>query len=178
MTRDETSKYTISLPNGQAQQFVFPIEAKSVITRPSPGIQLAGAGIYEITGVAWSGYGKIAKVDVSADGGKSWAAAMLQEPVLPMALTWFRIPWQWDGGPAVLQSRTVDGSGYVQPNRDQLVAERSAKTIYPTMASQAGVYPKRRVVACLCVGCTHAASLLACATASWADSPDLRRPAS
>ena len=73
MTRDETSKYTISLPNGQAQQFVFPIEAKSVITRPSPGIQLAGAGIYEISGLAWSGYGKIAKVDVSADGGKSWA---------------------------------------------------------------------------------------------------------
>jgi FAD/FMN-containing dehydrogenase len=109
----------------------FPFDqAKSVITRPSPGIQLAGAGIYEITGVAWSGYGKIAKVDVSADGGKSWAAAMLQEPVLPMALTRFRIPWQWDGGPAVLQSRTVDGSGYVQPSRDQLIAERGAKTIY------------------------------------------------
>jgi sulfane dehydrogenase subunit SoxC len=130
MTKDETSKYTISLLNGQAQQFVFPIEAKSVITRPSPGVQLAAAGVYEITGVAWSGYGKIAKVDVSADGGKSWAAAMLQEPVLPMALTRFRIPWQWDGRPAVLQSRTVDGSGYIQPSRDQLITERGARTIY------------------------------------------------
>jgi sulfane dehydrogenase subunit SoxC len=130
MTKDETSKYTISLPSGKALQFVFPIEAKSVITRPSPGLRLDGAGLYEISGLAWSGYGKIAKVDVSADGGKSWAAAMLQEPVLPKALTRFRIPWQWSGGPAVLQSRTVDDSGYVQPGREQVIAERGNNTIF------------------------------------------------
>jgi sulfane dehydrogenase subunit SoxC len=130
MTKDETSKYTISLPNGKALQFVFPIEAKSVITRPSPGLRLDGAGFYEISGLAWSGYGKIAKVDVSADGGKSWAPAMLQEPVLSKALTRFRIPWQWDGGPAVLQSRTVDESGYVQPSREQVIAERGNNTIF------------------------------------------------
>ncbi len=130
MTRDETSKYTISLPNGKAQQFVFPIEAKSVITRPSPGLRLDGAGIYEISGLAWSGYGRIAKVDVSADGGKSWAPAMLQEPVLPMALTRFRIPWQWNGSPALLESRSVDESGYIQPSREALIAERGSKTIF------------------------------------------------
>jgi sulfane dehydrogenase subunit SoxC len=124
MTKDETSKYTISLPSGKALQFVFPLEAKSVITRPSPGLRLDGAGIYEISGLAWSGYGRITKVDVSADGGKSWEPALLQEPVLPKALTRFRIPWQWDGGPAVLQSRTVDESGYVQPGREQVIAER------------------------------------------------------
>ena len=71
MTKDETSKYTISLPDGKALQFVFPIEAKSVITRPSPGLAMKGEGLYEISGLAWSGYGKIAKVDVSADGGKA-----------------------------------------------------------------------------------------------------------
>ena len=82
MTKDETSKYTISLPDGKALQFVFPMEVKSVITQPSPGLTMKGPGLYEISGLAWSGYGKITKVDVSADGGKSWAEAALQEPVL------------------------------------------------------------------------------------------------
>lgn len=130
MTKDETSKYTITLPNGKSQQFVFPIEAKSVITRPSPGHKLDGVGIYEVSGLAWSGYGRIASVDVSADGGKSWAPAALQEPVLPRALTRFRLPWRWDGGPAVLSSRATDESGYVQPSREALLAERGANTIY------------------------------------------------
>jgi sulfane dehydrogenase subunit SoxC len=130
MTKDETSKYTITLPNGKSQQFVFPIEAKSVNTRPSPGHRLDRGGLYEISGLAWSGYGRIAKVDVSADGGQSWAPAALQEPVLPRALTRFRLPWQWDGGPAVLSSRATDESGYVQPSREALLAERGANTIY------------------------------------------------
>jgi sulfane dehydrogenase subunit SoxC len=130
MTKDETSKYTISLPNGKALQFVFPIEAKSVITRPSPGLALQGIGLYEISGLAWSGYGRIGKVDVSADGGKSWAPAALQEPVLAKALTRFRVPWRWDGGPAILQSRATDESGYVQPTRPGLIADRGMRTIY------------------------------------------------
>jgi sulfane dehydrogenase subunit SoxC len=130
MTKDETSKYTILLLSGKSLQFVFPIEAKSVITHPSPGLSLKDAGLYEISGLAWSGYGKISRVDVSADAGKSWAPAALQEPVLPKALTRFRIPWRWDGGPAVLQSRATDSSGYVQPTRAALIAERGAKTFY------------------------------------------------
>jgi sulfane dehydrogenase subunit SoxC len=130
MTKDETSKYTISLPDGKALQFVFPIEAKSVITRPSPGLAMKGAGLYEISGLAWSGYGKIAKVDVSADGGQSWAPAALQEPVLAKAVTRFRVAWRWNGGPAILQSRATDESGYVQPPRARLVADRGIRTIY------------------------------------------------
>jgi sulfane dehydrogenase subunit SoxC len=130
MTKDETSKYTITLPDGKSKQFVFPIETKSVITRPSPGYRMDGAGIYEISGLAWSGYGRVTKVDVTADGGKSWAPAALQEPALPRALTRFRLPWKWDGGPAVLGSRAVDETGYVQPSRDALLAERGARTIY------------------------------------------------
>jgi sulfane dehydrogenase subunit SoxC len=130
MTKDETSKYTISLPDGKALQFVFPIEAKSVITHPSPGLAMKGAGLYEISGLAWSGYGKIAKVDVSADGGKSWASAALQEPVLAQALTRFRAAWRWNGGPAILQSRATDDTGYVQPTRARLIADRGIRTIY------------------------------------------------
>jgi sulfane dehydrogenase subunit SoxC len=130
MTKDETSKYTVLLPTGKALQFVFPMEAKSVITHPSPGLTLRGPGLYEISGLAWSGYGKITKVEVSADGGKSWGTAALQEPVLPKALTRFRMAWQWDGGPAVLQSRSTDETGYVQPNRAQLVALRGDRGNY------------------------------------------------
>lgn len=130
MTKDETSKYTISLPNGKALQFVFPMEAKSVITHPSPGLAMQRPGLYEVSGLAWSGYGRIAKVELSADGGKSWAPAALQEPVLPKALTRFRAAWQWNGGPAILQSRASDESGYIQPTRAQLIAERGTRTIY------------------------------------------------
>jgi sulfane dehydrogenase subunit SoxC len=91
---------------------------------------MKGAGLYEISGLAWSGYGKITQVDVSADGGKSWAPTALQEPVLPKALTRFHMHWRWDGGSAVLQSRATDGSGYVQPTRAALIAERGTKTFY------------------------------------------------
>ena len=130
MTKDETSKYTMLLPDGKSLQFVFPIEAKSVITQPSPGLVMNGPGLYEISGIAWSGYGRIAKVEVSADGGKTWAPGALQQPVLSMALTRFRVPWQWTGVPAILQSRATDETGYVQPTRAELIAKRGAKAFY------------------------------------------------
>ena len=130
MSKDETSKYTILLPTGKAWQFVFPLEVKSDITRPSPGLNMKGPGFYEISGLAWSGNGKIVKVEVSADGGKSWAQAVLSEPVLSKAITRFRAPWNWDGGPAVLQSRATDDTGMVQPTRAALIAERGARGQY------------------------------------------------
>jgi sulfane dehydrogenase subunit SoxC len=130
MTKDETSKYTMLLSDGKSLQFVFPMEAKSVITQPSPGLAMKGPGLYEISGLAWSGYGKIAKVEVSADAGKSWAPAALQQPVLSMALTRFRMPWRWNGGPAILQSRATDETGYVQPTRAELIAKRGTKAVY------------------------------------------------
>ena len=130
MTKDETSKYTVLLKDGKAWQFVFPMEVKSIITRPSPGIALKGPGFYEISGMAWSGNGTIRQVEVSADGGKSWAPAVLSGPVLPKAVTRFRAPWRWDGGPAVLQSRATDDTGMVQPTRAQLVSERGPRGIF------------------------------------------------
>jgi sulfane dehydrogenase subunit SoxC len=130
MTRDETSHYTILLPNGKAWQFYYPMDVKSVITHPSPGLSMQGAGPYQISGLAWSGKGKVSKVEVSADGGRSWAPAALHEPILPIAFTRFHIPWKWDGGPATLQSRATDEAGNVQPTREHLIAERGDKTIY------------------------------------------------
>lgn len=124
MARNETAKYTELLPSGKARQFTFIMDAKSLITSPSPGLKLHGPEVYEIKGLAWSGRGKITKVEVSADGGKSWADAALQEPVLSRCFTRFRIPWKWDGGPAILKSRATDETGYVQPERNILVQER------------------------------------------------------
>ena len=118
------------LPSGKAWQFFYPMDVKSVITHPSPGLTMQGAGLYQISGLAWSGKGKISKVEVSADGGRSWAPAALQEPILPMAFTSFRIPWKWDGGPATLQSRATDETGNAQPTRSQLIAERGNKAFY------------------------------------------------
>ena len=130
MAKDETSKYTILLKDGKAWQFVFPMEVKSFITRPSPGVPLKGPGFHQISGLAWSGNGRIRQVEVSADGGQSWAPAALQEPVLPKALTRFRMPWQWSGGPAVLQSRATDETGAVQPTRTQFASERGLRGVY------------------------------------------------
>jgi sulfane dehydrogenase subunit SoxC len=124
MTREETSKYTDIRPSGKAVQFSFEMGAKSVITSPSGGMQLEDKGFHEITGLAWSGRGTIRRVDVSTDGGSSWREAALQQPVLPLCHTRFRLPWQWDGGTAVLQSRCVDDTGYVQPTIGQLIAVR------------------------------------------------------
>src|SRR3954464_3864271 len=128
-SREETSKYTDLLAEGRAREFSFVMEAKSVITRPSGGKKLR-TGFNEIRGLAWSGRGRIARVDVSVDGGKSWQRASLDEPVLPKCLTRFRLPWSWQGGPALLQSRSVDDTGYVQPSRMQLVAVRGLNSYY------------------------------------------------
>jgi sulfane dehydrogenase subunit SoxC len=130
MTKDETSKYTILLKDGKAWQFVFPMEVKSIITRPAPGLTLKGPGFYEISGLAWSGNGSIRQVDVSADGGRSWAPAALQDPILPKAPVRFRAVWQWNGGPAILQSRATDDTGMVQPTRAQFAAERGLRGVY------------------------------------------------
>jgi sulfane dehydrogenase subunit SoxC len=130
MSKDETSRYTILLNDEKAWQFVFPMEVKSIITRPSPGLTLRGTGFYEISGLAWSGNGRIRQVEVSADGGKSWAIAALQGPLLPAAPVRFRAPWQWNGGPAVLQSRATDETGMVQPTRAAYAAERGLRGVY------------------------------------------------
>ena len=124
MARNETAQYTELQPNGKARQHTFVMDAKSFITFPSPGHKLKGPGLYQISGLAWSGRGRIAEVEVSADGGKTWAEAQLQEPLLSKCFTRFRLPWRWDGAPLVMKSRATDETGYVQPERTALVAER------------------------------------------------------
>lgn len=130
MTREETSKYTDPMADGTSRQFTLMMDAKSVITYPAPDHRLKDKGFYEVSGIAWSGRGRIKRVDVSVDAGRTWRQAVLQEPVLDRAVTRFRFPWQWNGGEVVLQSRAMDESGYVQPTRAQLIAERGLNFVY------------------------------------------------
>ena len=137
MTREETSKYTDLMPDGKAWQFVFAMDAKSVITFPSGEMRLPGAGYYDISGLAWSGRGRIAKVEVSTDAGRSWMAAALGGTPEPMCTVRFALPWMWDGQAAVLLSRSTDETGYVQPTRESLAAVRGTRIIITT-ASRLG----------------------------------------
>lgn len=135
MTREETSQYTDLMPDGTARQFTMVMEAKSVITSPSGG-QRVQPGWIEINGLAWSGRGRIAQVEVSTDGGGSWQEAVLQDPVLPKCHTRFRVPWRWNGTDVILQSRCRDETGYRQPTRAELVAVRGVNSIYHYNAIQ------------------------------------------
>ncbi|MBL8174612.1 MAG: sulfite dehydrogenase [Bryobacterales bacterium] len=130
MSRQETSKYTDLEASGKARQFTFVMDAKSLITFPSGGQKLEGPGFYEVRGIAWSGRGKITKVEVSFDAGKNWQSASLQDPVLPMAITRFRAGWRWDGTESTLLSRSTDETGYVQPARAELIAVRGMNSNY------------------------------------------------
>ncbi|OXC78693.1 sulfite dehydrogenase [Caballeronia sordidicola] len=135
-TREETSKYTNLLADGTARQFVFEMDAKSVITRPSPGHRLTTHGFYPISGLAWSGRGTIRQVEVSTDGGTSWRTARLETPARDRALTRFQADWNWTGEPASILSRATDSTGYVQPTREALVAARGLNSQYHYNAIQ------------------------------------------
>jgi sulfane dehydrogenase subunit SoxC len=128
--REETSKYTDLLPNGKAYRFTWTMEAKSVITAPSPQVPMKSEGANVIKGLAWSGNGRITRVDVSLDGGINWKPARLHGPVLPKCLTRFTYDWQWDGKPALLQSRCMDETGYLQPTMAELQQVRGTNSVY------------------------------------------------
>ena len=128
--RDETSHYTELMPGGKARQYMFLQAVKSAIVKPSFGLTMRGPGLYEISGLAWSGAGKISQVEITADGGRTWAQAALGEPVLSKALTRFRLAWKWDGGPAVLASRATDETGETQPTRAAWVSRYASGQFY------------------------------------------------
>lgn len=134
--KDETSHYVDLMPDGMQRQYTSIQEAKSVITSPSGGQKLMSRGYYCISGLAWSGRGTVKKVEVSTDGGRNWREARIEGPVLPKMLTRFNADWVWDGGEALLQSRVTDSTGYVQPQRAQLVAVRGTRSIYHNNAIQ------------------------------------------
>jgi sulfane dehydrogenase subunit SoxC len=129
-TREETGKYTDLMENGKARQFTWVMDAKSVITAPSPQAPVKQKGFLTIAGLAWSGRGSIARVDVSLDGGRSWKPARIDGPVIDKACVRFYYELDWNGEPLLLQSRAIDTTGYVQPSKDALRKVRGVNSIY------------------------------------------------
>lgn len=134
--KDESIHYVDLMPSGQHRQYTSTQECKSVVTTPSGGQVLLDNGFYNISGLAWSGRGKVTRVDVSVDGGKNWQMARLETPVLSKCLTRFNLDWVWDGQPTLIQSRATDDTGYVQPDTRQLRAVRGTRSIYHNNAIQ------------------------------------------
>ena len=130
-SREETSKYTDLMPDGRARYFTWIMDCKSVVTTPCPEKPMRHKGTQLIKGLAWSGRGRIKRVDVSVDGGRNWIPARLEEPILPKCLTRFYLEgWTWNGEVAHLQSRAMDETGYVQPEMAALQAVRGINSIY------------------------------------------------
>ena len=134
--KDETIHYVDLMPDGQHRQYTSVQEVKSVITSPSGGQVLLDKGFHNVTGLAWSGRGKVRKVDVSTDGGRNWKAARLESPVLSKCLTRFNFDWSWGGKPALLLSRAVDDTGHIQPTYTELRKVRGTRSIYHNNAIQ------------------------------------------
>ncbi len=134
--KDEAIHYIDLMPDGLHRQYTGMQEAKSVITTPSGGQTLLDKGFYNISGLAWSGRGRVKRVDVSVDGGRNWRTARLETPILTKAFTRFNIDWVWNGAPAILQSRVQDETGYVQPKINQLREIRGTRSIYHQNAIQ------------------------------------------
>ena len=135
-TKDEAAHYIDLLPDGMHRQYTSIQECKSVVTSPSGGQVLQGKGFYSITGLAWSGRGKVKRVDVSVDGGRNWRTARLESPVLDKCLTRFNLDWVWSGEGAIIQSRAMDETGYVQPSLNALRTVRGTRSIYHNNAIQ------------------------------------------
>jgi len=128
--REETSKYTDLLADGRSRRFTFYMDAKSVVTNPSPQAPLKHKGRNVLTGIAWSGRGHITRVDVSLDGGRNWRTARIDGPVLEKSLTRFYVDFDWQGEALLIQSRAMDSTGYVQPSKDDLRKVRGVNSIY------------------------------------------------
>ena len=128
--REETSKYTDLLTDGRSRRYTFIMDAKSVVTNPSPQAPLKHKGRNVLSGLAWSGRGTIARVDVTLDGGRNWQAARIDGPVLDKSLTRFYVDFDWGGQELLIQSRATDSTGYLQPTKDELRKVRGVNSIY------------------------------------------------
>jgi sulfane dehydrogenase subunit SoxC len=145
--REETSKYTDLFPSGKARRFTWEMDAKSVITNPSPQAPIAhGPGRTIITGIAWSGRGTVPRVDVTVDGGKNWHQARMSGPSFNKSMHRFYHEFDWDGSPLLLQSRAHDSTGYVQPTKEALREFRGENSIYHNNGIQTWYVNEKGVV--------------------------------
>jgi sulfane dehydrogenase subunit SoxC len=130
LAREETSKYTDLLADGRSRRFTFIMDAKSIVTNPSPESPLKYKGRNVLSGLAWSGRGTVTRVDVTLDGGRNWQEARIDGPVLDRSMTRFYVDFDWQGKELMIQSRAHDSTGYVQPTKDELRKIRGVNSIY------------------------------------------------
>jgi sulfane dehydrogenase subunit SoxC len=135
MTRWETDRYTQLLANGKAMQFQLRMETNSVITSPS-GMMEIRPGYHRITGLAWSGHGRIKKVEISTDGARTWHEAQLTSPALPKAQTRFQMDWEWEGKPTKIVSRSTDEQANIQPDRKSFIEKMGTNALFHYNAQQ------------------------------------------
>jgi sulfane dehydrogenase subunit SoxC len=128
--REETARYTDLLADGRARQYTFVMDAKSVVTNPSPQAPLKYKGRNLVSGFGWSGRGTVRRVDISLDGGRNWKTARLEAPVLDKSMTRFYLDFDWNGEELMVQSRALDSTGYVQPTRQELRKVRGVNSVY------------------------------------------------
>ena len=129
-TREETSKYTDLLADGRSRKHTFIMDAKSVVTNPSPQAPLKQKGRNVLSGIAWSGRGTVKRVDVSMDGGRNWQTARIDGPVFDKSMVRFYVDFDWNGQELMIQSRAMDSTGYVQPSKEELRKVRGVNSIY------------------------------------------------
>ena len=113
-----------------SRRFTFIMDAKSVVTNPSPEAPLRHKGRNVLSGMAWSGRGTVSRVDVTLDGGRNWVEARIDGPALNMSVTRFYVDFDWQGQELMIQSRAHDSTGYVQPTKDELRKVRGVNSIY------------------------------------------------
>ncbi len=130
LAREETSKYTDLMADGRSRRYTFFMDAKSIVTNPSPEAPLKVKGRNVLSGLAWSGRGTVKRVDVTLDGGRNWVEARLDGPILDKSLTRFYVDFDWNGSELMIQSRAHDSTGYVQPTKDELRKVRGVNSIY------------------------------------------------
>ena len=117
-------------PDGRSRKHTFVMDAKSVVTSPSPQAPPLRKGRNVLTGIAWSGRGTVKRVDVSLDGGRNWRPARLDGPVLDKSMARFYVDFDWQGEELMIQSRAIDSTGYVQPTKESLRKVRGVNSIY------------------------------------------------
>lgn len=128
---DNTYLKITTLPSGERQIEPLPkIQVKSIITTPAEGAVLE-RGTVEVHGLAWSGSGKISKVEVSADGGGTWRAATIDSAGSDYDWTMWQVAILLDRpGAANLVARATDVAGNTQPaKRDARRLDRYAYNV-------------------------------------------------
>src|SRR5579875_9751 len=110
----QTRDYLLWHGEGDAGDEIGPMRVMAAIASPAAGSRIA-AGRVLIRGMAWTGTGVVARVDVSTDGGRSWQEARLTSAAVPGVWRLWEHEWVATPGTHTLLARATDTAGHIQP---------------------------------------------------------------